>query len=204
MSRHQRRRQSLLRPRRLAAPPLRFFMPLSLLACLLALLVLRGLAANGAFHDDRIATSVDKTMVPRRLLKGGPIIDARGDRNERPVSYRVPDRTVVLSFDDGPSPEWTPKILDVLTTRDIHGVFFVTGAMTTRHPELIRQIVAGGHEIRVHTFIHPDLAYQSEARISWELAQTQPALAGVAGVHSALFRPPHSSDASGSTTGTTR
>ncbi|MFF0273590.1 bifunctional polysaccharide deacetylase/glycosyltransferase family 2 protein [Streptomyces sp. NPDC094447] len=198
LSRHQRqrRRQSLLRPRRLAAPPLRFFMPLSLLACLLALLVLRGLATNEAFHDTRVATSVDKTTVPENLLKGGPIIDARGEKNERPASYRIPDHTVVLSFDDGPSPEWTPKILDVLAAHDIRADFFVTGAMTTRHPELIRQIVAGGHEIGVHSFTHPDLAYQSEARISWELAQTQLALAGVAGVHSALFRPPYSSDAS--------
>ncbi|MGW2303354.1 bifunctional polysaccharide deacetylase/glycosyltransferase family 2 protein [Streptomyces sp. NPDC001809] len=198
MSRHQRqrRRQSLLRSRRLAAPPLRFFMPLSLLACLLALLVLRGLATNEAFHDTRVATSVDKTTVPENLLKGGPVIDARGEKNERPVSYRIPDHTVVLSFDDGPSPEWTPKILDVLAAHDIRADFFVTGAMTTRHPELIRQIVAGGHEIGVHSFTHPDLVYQSETRISWELAQTQLALAGVAGVHSALFRPPYSSDAS--------
>ncbi|MEU5984923.1 glycosyltransferase [Streptomyces sp. NPDC047434] len=171
-------------------------MPLSLLACLLALLVLRGLATNEAFHDDRIAISVDKTTVPENLLKGGPIIDARGDNNARPVSYHIPDRTVVLSFDDGPSPEWTPKILEVLAARNIRADFFVTGAMTTRNPELIRQIVAGGHEIGVHTFTHPDLVYQSHARISWEMAQTQLALAGVAGVHSALFRPPYSSDAS--------
>nr|WP_315986579.1 glycosyltransferase [Streptomyces sp. ms191] len=171
-------------------------MPLSLLACLLALLVLRGLATNEAFHDARIATSVDKTTVPDNLLKGGPIIDARGTKNEHPVSYHIPDRTVVLSFDDGPSPEWTPKILDVLAARGIRADFFVTGAMTTRNPELIRQIVAGGHELGVHTFTHPDLVYQSRARISWEMAQTQLALAGVAGVHSALFRPPYSSDAS--------
>ncbi|RSS85991.1 glycosyltransferase [Streptomyces sp. WAC05292] len=174
---------------------MRFFMPLSLLACLLALLVLRGLATNEAFHDSRIAVSVDKTTVPDHLLKGGPVIDARGDRNEHPVSYRIPDRTAVLSFDDGPSPEWTPKILEVLAARGVRADFFVTGAMTTRHPELIRQIVAGGHELGVHTFTHPDLVYQSRARISWELAQTQLALAGVAGVHSALFRPPYSSDA---------
>ncbi|WP_284581805.1 glycosyltransferase [Streptomyces sp. 2P-4] len=170
-------------------------MPLSLLACLLALLVLRGLATNEAFHDSRIAVSVDKTTVPDHLLKGGPVIDARGDRNEHPVSYRIPDRTAVLSFDDGPSPEWTPKILEVLAARDVRADFFVTGAMATRHPELIRQIVADGHELGVHTFTHPDLVYQSHARISWELAQTQLALAGVAGVHSALFRPPYSSDA---------
>ncbi|WP_405941271.1 bifunctional polysaccharide deacetylase/glycosyltransferase family 2 protein [Streptomyces sp. NBC_00207] len=195
MSRHQRRRQSLLRPRRLAAPPLRFFMPLSLLACLLALLVLRGLATNEAFHDSRIAISVDKTTVPPNLLKGGPVIDARGAKNEHPVSYHIPDRTAVLSFDDGPSPQWTPKILEVLAARNVRADFFVTGAMTTRNPELIREIVAGGHELGVHTFTHPDLVYQSHARTSWELAQTQLALAGVAGVHSALFRPPYSSDA---------
>ncbi|WTQ70460.1 glycosyltransferase [Streptomyces sp. NBC_00161] len=171
-------------------------MPLSLLACLLALLVLRGLATNEAFHDSRIAISVDKTTVPDNLLKGGPVIDARGTKNAHPVSYHIPDRTVVLSFDDGPSPEWTPKILDVLAARNIRADFFVTGAMTTRNPELIRQIVAGGHELGVHTFTHPDLVYQSHARISWEMAQTQLALAGVAGVHSALFRPPYSSDAS--------
>ncbi|ROR37523.1 cellulose synthase/poly-beta-1,6-N-acetylglucosamine synthase-like glycosyltransferase [Kitasatospora cineracea] len=195
MSRHQRRRQSLLRPRRLAAPPLRFFMPLSLLACLLVLLVLRGLATNEVFHDTRIAQSVDKTTVPEDLLKGGPVIDAR-DKKAEPVSYRIPDKTVVLSFDDGPSPEWTPKILKVLEDHQIRADFFVTGSMTTRNPDLIRKIVADGHEIGLHTFTHPDLAYQSHARISWELAQTQLALAGVAGVHSSLFRPPYSSDAS--------
>ncbi|WP_078893222.1 bifunctional polysaccharide deacetylase/glycosyltransferase family 2 protein [Streptomyces sp. NRRL F-2580] len=170
-------------------------MPLSLLACLLALLVLRGLATNEAFHDSRVASSVDKTTVPDDLLKGGPVIDARGAKNEHPVSYRIPDRTVVLSFDDGPSPEWTPKILELLEARNIRASFFVTGGMTARHPELIRQIVADGHELGVHTFTHPDLVYQSHARISWELAQTQLALAGVAGVHSSLFRPPYSSNA---------
>ncbi|MEU9162292.1 glycosyltransferase [Streptomyces sp. NPDC048424] len=170
-------------------------MPLSLLACLLALLVLRGLATNEAFHDSRVASSVDKTTVPDDLLKGGPIIDARGAKNEHPVSYRIPDHTVVLSFDDGPSPEWTPKILELLEARNIRASFFVTGGMTARHPELIRQIVADGHELGVHTFTHPDLVYQSHTRTSWELAQTQLALAGVAGVHSSLFRPPYSSNA---------
>ncbi|WP_457033697.1 bifunctional polysaccharide deacetylase/glycosyltransferase family 2 protein [Kitasatospora sp. P5_F3] len=194
MSRHQRRRQSPRRPRRLAAPPLRFFMPLSLLACLLALLVLRGLATNEVFHDTRIADSADKTIVPENLLTGGPIIDARGSRNDHPVSYKIPDHTVVLSFDDGPSQEWTPKILEILAARNVRADFFVTGAATARNPDLIRKIVAGGHEIGLHSFTHPDLAFQSHARISWEMAQTQLALAGVAGVHSSLFRPPYSSN----------
>ncbi|MER8182094.1 bifunctional polysaccharide deacetylase/glycosyltransferase family 2 protein [Kitasatospora sp. NPDC094015] len=195
MSRHQRPRQSVRRSRRLAAPPLRFFLPVTVLVFLLALLVLRGMATNEVFHDNQIAVSVDKTTVPPNLLTGGPIVDARGKLNDAPVSYSIPDRTVVLSFDDGPDPVWTPKILDLLAQHHIHASFFVTGAMTARHPDLIRKIVAGGHEIGLHTFTHPDLALQSQTRLSWELGQTQLALAGVAGVHSSLFRPPYSSTA---------
>ncbi|WP_354643284.1 bifunctional polysaccharide deacetylase/glycosyltransferase family 2 protein [Kitasatospora camelliae] len=195
MSRHQRPRQSIRRSRRLAAPPLRFFLPVALLVCLLAMLVLRGMATNEVFHDDRTAVSVDKFSVPPNLLTGGPIVDARGKLNDKPVSYAVPDKTVVLSFDDGPDPVWTPKVLDLLAARHIHATFFVTGSMTARHPDLIRRIVADGHEIGLHTFTHPDLALQSTSRLTWELGQTQLALAGVAGVHSSLFRPPYSSTA---------
>jgi cellulose synthase/poly-beta-1,6-N-acetylglucosamine synthase-like glycosyltransferase/peptidoglycan/xylan/chitin deacetylase (PgdA/CDA1 family) len=192
-SRRHRSRQSIARPRRLAAPPLRFFLPVTVLATLLALMVLRGMANNEVFHDERIAVSVDKGTVPTSVLEGGPIVDARGDKNSKPVNYTIPDKTVVLSFDDGPSAQWTPKILKVLKDEDVRADFFVTGSMVTRNPALIRQIVADGHEIGVHTFTHPDLALHSGTRLTWELGETQLALAGVAGIHSSLFRPPYSS-----------
>ncbi|MFE1292646.1 bifunctional polysaccharide deacetylase/glycosyltransferase family 2 protein [Streptomyces sp. NPDC058751] len=192
-SRNQRRRQSIARPRRLAAPPLRFFLPVAVLATLLALMVLRGMANNEVFHDEKIATSVDKVTVPTSVLEGGPVVDARGDKNDKPVNYTIPDKTVVLSFDDGPSPQWTPKILEVLKEKDVRADFFVTGSMVTRNPALIRRIVAEGHQIGLHTFTHPDLALQSGTRLTWELGETQLALAGVAGIHSSLFRPPYSS-----------
>ncbi|HEY5833032.1 bifunctional polysaccharide deacetylase/glycosyltransferase family 2 protein [Streptomyces sp.] len=166
---------------------------MTVLVTLLALMVLRGMANNEVFHDERIAVSVDKGTVPRSLLEGGPIVDARGARNDKPVSYTIPEKTVVLSFDDGPSPQWTPRILKVLADQHVRADFFVTGAMTTRYPALIRQIVAGGHEIGAHTFTHPDLALHSGTRLTWELGETQLALAGVAGVHTSLFRPPYSS-----------
>ncbi len=195
MSRHQRPRQILLRPRRLAAPPLRFFLPLTVLVTLLALMVLRGMANNEVFHDERVAVSVDKGTVPKSVLEGGPVVDARGDRQDHPVSYTVPDKTVVLTFDDGPSAAWTPKILDVLAKKHVKADFFVTGSMTTRNPALIRRIVAEGHEVGVHTYTHPDLALHNNMRLNWELGETQLALAGVAGIHSSLFRPPYSSTA---------
>ncbi|MFD5522220.1 glycosyltransferase [Streptomyces sp. NPDC127066] len=192
-SRRQRSRQSIARPRRLAAPPLRFFLPVTVLATLLALMVLRGMANNEVFHDEAIATSVDKVTVPTSVLEGGPVVDARGDRKNKPVSYTIPARTVVLSFDDGPSAQWTPKILEVLKEKNVRADFFVTGSMVTRNPALIRRIVAEGHEIGLHTFTHPDLAMHSGTRLTWELGETQLALAGVAGIHSSLFRPPYSS-----------
>lgn len=195
MSRHQRPRQSVLRPRRLAAPPLRFFLPLTVLVTLLALMVLRGMANNEVFHDEKVAVSVDKGTVPESVLRGGPVVDSRGAKQDAPVSYTVPDKTVVLTFDDGPSTDWTPKILDVLAKEHIQADFFVTGSMTTRNPALIRRIVAEGHEIGVHTYTHPDLALHNNMRLDWELGETQLALAGVAGIHSSLFRPPYSSTA---------
>ncbi|MGW6705568.1 bifunctional polysaccharide deacetylase/glycosyltransferase family 2 protein [Streptomyces sp. NPDC054956] len=196
MSRHQRPWQSVLRPRRLAAPPLRFFLPVTLLVCLLGLMVLRGMATNEVFRDTRTTESQDATTVPEGVLEGGPIVDARDEHNDDPVSYSVPDRTIVLSFDDGPDPEWTPKLLDTLKARGVHASFFITGAMAAHHPDLVRRMVAEGHEIGLHTFTHPDLSLQTQGRLTFELGQTQLALAGVTGMHSTLFRPPYSSKAS--------
>ncbi|WP_405011189.1 bifunctional polysaccharide deacetylase/glycosyltransferase family 2 protein [Kitasatospora sp. NBC_01539] len=196
MPRPSHRRQTILRSRRLAAPPLRFFLPVTLLVCLLGLMVLRGMATNEVFHDTRTTESADSGTVPENLLAGGPVVDARGDLNDDPVSYSIPDRTIVLSFDDGPDPLWTPKLLDELAERHVHASFFITGAMAAQHPDIVRRMVAEGHEIGLHTFSHPDLSLQSKARLTYELSQTQLALAGVAGIHSSLFRPPYSSTAS--------
>ncbi|SCF68701.1 Polysaccharide deacetylase, partial [Streptomyces sp. Ncost-T6T-2b] len=128
--------------------------------------------------------------MPEDVLTGGPVIDARsGDAK----TLRIPDRRIVLTFDDGPDPVWTPKVLDKLKEYDAHGVFFVTGNMAARHPDLVRRMVEEGHELGLHTFNHPDLSYQSTARIDWELSQNQLALAGAAGVRTSIFRPPYSS-----------
>ncbi|NEE32132.1 polysaccharide deacetylase family protein, partial [Streptomyces sp. SID7982] len=128
--------------------------------------------------------------VPKDVLTGGPVIDARsGDAK----TLRIPDRRIVLTFDDGPDPVWTPKVLDKLKEYDAHGVFFVTGNMAARHPDLVRRMVEEGHELGLHTFNHPDLSYQSTARIDWELSQNQLALAGAAGIRTSIFRPPYSS-----------
>ncbi|MBL1087143.1 glycosyltransferase [Streptomyces actinomycinicus] len=179
------------RPRR-PRLPLRYLLPLLVLGATLAMLMLRGYVHNEILADHRIRPAAADDEVPRRILDGGPVIDTRHGRSG---SLRIPDHRIVLTFDDGPDPEWTPKVLDVLKEHHAHAVFFVTGAMTSRHPELVRRMVAEGHEVGLHTFGHPDLSYHSTKRIDWELSQNQLALAGAAGIRSSLFRPPYSSSA---------
>jgi peptidoglycan/xylan/chitin deacetylase (PgdA/CDA1 family)/glycosyltransferase involved in cell wall biosynthesis len=159
---------------------------------LLCVLLLEGYVHNDFGADHRVHRAVSDDHVPESILDGGPVVDTTG---AEPRSLSTPDRTIALTFDDGPDPVWTPKVLDILRRYKVKATFFVTGQMTAREPALVRRMVAEGHEVGVHTFTHPDLVYQSTARIDRELSLTQLALAGAAGIHSSLFRPPYSSTA---------
>jgi cellulose synthase/poly-beta-1,6-N-acetylglucosamine synthase-like glycosyltransferase/peptidoglycan/xylan/chitin deacetylase (PgdA/CDA1 family) len=169
---------------------MRYLLPSLFLVALFAMLMLRGYVHNEIQPDHRIRLLEERDQVPSAMHKGGPVIDARDP--DKPVSLNVPDDKIVLTFDDGPDPVWTPKVLDELKKHDARAVFFVTGAMTARHPDLVERMVEEGHEVGLHTFNHPDLSLQSEERIDWELSQNQMALAGATGVRSSLFRAPYS------------
>ncbi|QUI31997.1 glycosyltransferase [Streptomyces alfalfae] len=177
-------------PARRRRLPLRYLLPSLLLVALLAMLMLRGYVHSEIAADHRVRPPAPTDHVPEKILEGGPVIDTRGGRE---TTMSVPDHRLVLTFDDGPDPEWTPKVLDVLKEHHAHGVFFVTGTMASRHPGLVQRMVDEGHEVGLHTFNHPDLSYQSESRIDRELSQNQLALAGAAGIRTSLFRPPYSS-----------
>ncbi|MEU1165049.1 bifunctional polysaccharide deacetylase/glycosyltransferase family 2 protein [Streptomyces sp. NPDC005921] len=169
---------------------MRLALPVLVLVAVMAMLMLRGYVHSEILADHRVRPEAATDKVPEKILDGGPVIDTRGGRT---TSLRIPDRHLVLTFDDGPDPTWTPKVLDVLKKHHAHAVFFVTGTMTSRYPQLVRRMVAEGHEVGVHTFSHPDLSYQSKKRIDWELSQTQLAITGAAGIRTSLFRPPYSS-----------
>ncbi|MFJ3084800.1 glycosyltransferase [Streptomyces sp. NPDC086838] len=171
---------------------MRYMLPLLFLVALLAMLMLRGYVHSEILADHRIRPPVATDRVPEQVLEGGPVIDARST-TEPAKTLRIPDHRIVLTFDDGPDPVWTPKVLDELKKYDAHGVFFVTGTMASRYPDLVERMVREGHEVGLHTFNHPDLSYQSTSRIDWELSQNQLVLAGAAGIRTSLFRPPYSS-----------
>jgi cellulose synthase/poly-beta-1,6-N-acetylglucosamine synthase-like glycosyltransferase/peptidoglycan/xylan/chitin deacetylase (PgdA/CDA1 family) len=170
--------------------PMRLLLPMLVLVALAAMLMLRGYVHSEILADHRIRPEAATGGVPEKILDGGPVIDTRGGEA---TSLRVPAHRLVLTFDDGPDPTWTPKVLDILKRHHAHAVFFVTGTMTSRYPDLVRRMVDEGHEVGLHTFNHPDLSYQSKKRIDWELSQNQLALAGAAGIRSSIFRPPYSS-----------
>ncbi|MGW1356756.1 glycosyltransferase [Streptomyces chartreusis] len=170
--------------------PMRLLLPSLVLVALMAMLMLRGYVHSEILADYRVRPAAANEKVPEQILKGGPVIDTRSGRT---TTLRVPDDSIVLTFDDGPDPEWTPKVLDALKRNNAHAVFFITGTMASRYPDLVQRMVDEGHEIGLHTFNHPDLSYQSKKRIDWELSQNQLALAGSVGIRSSLFRPPYSS-----------
>ncbi|MGW5669144.1 glycosyltransferase [Micromonospora sp. NPDC003776] len=146
--------------------------------------------ANARFRPDQVRDEQDQFTVPAAVLDGGPVLDARG---AEPHSYRLPPRTIALTFDDGPDPTWTPRILDVLHRHHTPATFFVIGAQVARHPDLARRAVAEGHELGVHTFTHPDVTMLSGWRQRMEYAQTQMTIVDAAGVRTSLLRFPYSS-----------
>lgn len=105
--------------------------------------------------------------------------------------FTTPRREVWLTIDDGPDPEDTPRILDLLAAHAAHATFFVIGEKAARHPGLICAIAAAGHEVAHHTQTHPAASFwlASPARVRRELDAGLKTLRFV-GVTPTRFRPP--------------
>jgi cellulose synthase/poly-beta-1,6-N-acetylglucosamine synthase-like glycosyltransferase/spore germination protein YaaH/peptidoglycan/xylan/chitin deacetylase (PgdA/CDA1 family) len=108
-------------------------------------------------------------------------------------------KKVVLTFDDGPDPVYTPKILDILDRYHIKGAFFIVGENAELHPELVSRMYREGHEIGNHTFTHPNVAETSPRRTKMELNANQRLFQSITGHSMTMFRPPYVADASPST-----
>lgn len=102
---------------------------------------------------------------------------------------------IALTFDDGPDPDWTPKILDVLKRAHVPATFFVIGENALEQPLLLRRIVAEGHQIGNHSYTHPNLALESAGSTTLELNATQRLVEAYTGRAMRLFRAPYFGDA---------
>ncbi len=100
-------------------------------------------------------------------------------------------RGVVLTFDDGPHPLWTPRVLDVLAKHRAVATFFVVGRKVDEHPEVLRAILDAGHTVGLHSYGHDRLfALRGEGRVRADLERGLSAIAKVTGERPRLFRPP--------------
>ena len=117
-------------------------------------------------------------LPPRCLLTRGP----RHAPNERP--------RLALTFDDGPHPKYTARLLDALRTAGLSATFFVVGREAARHPMLIRRMADEGHELANHTWSHGEPAKTSPRQFLDEVQQTDELLQNLIGSVSQAVRPP--------------
>jgi peptidoglycan-N-acetylglucosamine deacetylase len=106
---------------------------------------------------------------------------------------RGPDgvRGVALTFDDGPDPETTKEVLDVLDRRGVKATFFVIGAKAAKHPDVVRDIVDRGHEVGVHSFAHDRLfSLRGAKRVRADLERAVRTIEEITKTRPVLFRPP--------------
>jgi cellulose synthase/poly-beta-1,6-N-acetylglucosamine synthase-like glycosyltransferase/peptidoglycan/xylan/chitin deacetylase (PgdA/CDA1 family)/spore germination protein YaaH len=108
--------------------------------------------------------------------------------------YGYKPGVVALSFDDGPDPTWTPKILDILKQRNVHATFMMIGEQAQDNVSLMKRVMAEGHEIGNHTWTHPDISEISPRQVDLELNLTERLFGSKLGVKPLFFRPPYSID----------
>jgi len=111
-----------------------------------------------------------------------------------PASYNSVNTSrplVALTFDDGPHPELTPQLLDILRLNGIRATFYVIGRNVETYPEIARRIVSEGHEIANHTWSHPALTSIGAGRLNQEIEKTSASIQRVTGRRPTNMRPPY-------------
>jgi peptidoglycan-N-acetylglucosamine deacetylase len=103
----------------------------------------------------------------------------------------VESNVIAITFDDGPDPEGTPRLLDMLKERGIKATFFLVGRSVATWPDIVKRIAAEGHEVANHTWMHPQLSHHKQTRVMDELRKTHDAIVKACGVAPVLYRPPY-------------
>lgn len=167
------------------------------------------LRALGALPADETVTHVgrgeivsadlskDSGVRSLKVESDGQLSANYSDAPNFPVLFHQPsadEGKVTITFDDGPDPTWTPRVLDLLKARGLKAAFFVIGRNAEQYPKLVERIVAEGHEIGNHTYSHGNLAEMPEWRWRLELDSTERLIETITGYSTTLFRPPYNAD----------
>ncbi|MFF5288892.1 bifunctional polysaccharide deacetylase/glycosyltransferase family 2 protein [Paractinoplanes globisporus] len=156
---------------------------------LLAELCLNGYVTHaGSENGD---TSPEPSSDPAPVAATGGAAVQRLEAGGRVTSRAAPAKTIALTFDDGPDPVWTPRILAVLAKYHARATFFEVGSRVNQYPDIARQVVSGGNEIGSHTFTHIAAGVPAW-RMRLELTLTGNAVASAVGKSPVLLRLPYS------------
>jgi peptidoglycan/xylan/chitin deacetylase (PgdA/CDA1 family) len=108
-----------------------------------------------------------------------------------PTKTPLPTKYVVLTFDDGPDIEYTPKVLEILAKYDAKATFFEIGQSVQKHPELTKRAHAAGHSVQNHTWTHPDLRKLGATAFRQQIMSTDQAIRAQTGSTPGCLRPPY-------------
>jgi cellulose synthase/poly-beta-1,6-N-acetylglucosamine synthase-like glycosyltransferase/peptidoglycan/xylan/chitin deacetylase (PgdA/CDA1 family) len=176
--------------RRLWSPPAHWPLLALCLGIVCVLLVFEG------FTTHTIGATAEPGASPNAaapLAGSRPLLAAAGDvlRSPQPP----PGKRIALTFDDGPDPTWTPRVLAVLSAERVPGTFFMVGSQAAHHPDLVRRVEAAGGEVGNHTFTHTALATGPAWLATAQVGLTEAVLLGITGHYPRFLRPPYSATA---------
>jgi peptidoglycan-N-acetylglucosamine deacetylase len=150
-----------------------------------SLLILQGLSGQNASPAQPVERSNSAPAPVTAVSPAQPQITFN--------SVYVDGPYIALTFDDGPNPTLTPKLLDLLAAHRMKATFFVVGQNAADHPDILRRAVREGHEIANHSWSHPILGKMSDDAVRRELQKTDDAIFAATGKRPTLMRPPYAS-----------
>jgi peptidoglycan/xylan/chitin deacetylase (PgdA/CDA1 family) len=139
--------------------------------------------------EERAAASMYRTAAVQREAAGhlGPPYPL-----DKPLYYiEDDDKAIALTIDDGPSPVYTPQVLDLLAQYQVTATFSMIGIHVAAYPQLARSVADAGHRIANHTWTHADLPPLGAPAVRSQMAQATDAISNVTGVQPRLFRAPY-------------
>lgn len=161
-----------------------------------------GCSSTDKKPDSLASTNHAATANADAVLQDNPLASRLNNPSSMPtvppagakVGYsqvNITEKVLAMTFDDGPHPSLTPKLLDILKARNIKCTFFVIGKNAQMYPNIIRRMIAEGHEVANHTWTHASLTSLSDEQIRSELKRSEDALVAAANYRPHLIRPPY-------------
>ncbi|MFC5049395.1 polysaccharide deacetylase family protein [Rubritalea spongiae] len=146
-----------------------------------------GMSVNSGYSNSSVRGPVPQNpnvRLPSDISGSSSVTITHGSRSQKYIA---------LTFDDGPHPVNTPRLLDILRRRNVKATFYVIGNLVDRYPHIVKRIVDEGHEIGNHTWTHPNLKNLGDSNVRSELDRTRDAIVKACGVQPLTMRPPYGS-----------